>query len=303
MSIAKPQSLSLVDTITAGYRAINRRPWAMLIPAGVSAYLWVGSPFLISTFGRLGSSVRMAIDLLGDTPQARQDLASRLLGGDVRLSLAWLNLVPVLAPPTLPHSAIMLRGPFQLLGAFALINALSLLWSSLFLTLLGVAVRGERFAPWLAVQRTIQLVTNLSIALLAILGMATVIAIPLVAISALLIACIPAASLPVVLAWYIACFWAYVYAGFMPEAILISHSGPLRSLRNSVNVVRHNLMGALGLLLLRLLIVSGLSVVWHQLAFSPLGVAIAIFGSAYVGSGLSAARLEFYRDQITRWGY
>ena len=44
MSVVKPQSQDLVETIGAGYRAINRRPWVVGIPAGLSAYLWLGAP-------------------------------------------------------------------------------------------------------------------------------------------------------------------------------------------------------------------------------------------------------------------
>jgi hypothetical protein len=49
---------------------------------------------------------------------------------------------------------------------------------------------------------------------------------------------------------------------------------PLLEIGNSVGVVRRN----------------SLAVIWRQIA-----------GSAYVGSGLSAARLEFYREQAARW--
>jgi hypothetical protein len=141
---------------------------------------------------------------------------------------------------------------------------------------------------------------SIGLSLLAVIGVGLLLGLPFLAISAIIIASLPAAALPVTMAWYIACFWAYIYAGFAPEAILISKSGPLLAIRNSVTLVRNNLLGTLGLLLINFLIVSGLSVIWSQLDSNPLGVAAAILGSAYVGSGLSAARLEFYRDQTGR---
>jgi hypothetical protein len=301
LSIAKPQNPGLVDTISAGYRALNRRPWALLIPAGVSAYLWLSSPLALGGSGLLEAGLHQVLGLLGNSPQARQQLAARIVGGDLRLSLAWLNMVPVLEPFDPGRGAITLADPLQQLGAFALINLLALLCSSLYLTLLGGAVRSEPFAPLPVLRRAIQVSAHICLALLVALGLGLLVGLPLLAISLVIISAAPAAAMPILLAWYIVCFWAYVYVGFMPEAILISHSGPLRALRHSINLVRRNMSGTLGLLLLRFLIIGGLGVVWHYLAVSPLGLTAAILGSAYIGSGLSAARLEFYRDQITRW--
>lgn len=303
LSVAKPQNPGLVDTLSAGYRALHRRPLALLIPAGLSAYLWLGSPLVMGgPAGDMSEGMRQAADLLGGDARAREDLVARVLGSDVRVALAWLNLVPVLAPAAPPaQGAIWLGGPLQILGAFALINLLALLISSLFLTVLGGAVRGEGFAvgAWLAYSA--QVAGTMVLALLAALGVGLLLSLPFLAISAIVIAALPGAALPVSLAWYIVCFWAYVYTGFAPEAILISRSGPLRALYQSVNIVRRNLMGTLGLLMISFLIASGLGVIWRQLANTPLGVAAAILGSAYVGSGLSAARIEFYRDRAARW--
>ncbi|MBX0328469.1 hypothetical protein K2Z83_12355 [Oscillochloris sp. ZM17-4] len=303
MSVAKPQSPGLVDTLSAGYRALHRRLWVALIPAGLSAYLWLGRPLALGgASSSLSAGVRAAAEALGGSPQARQSLADRITHSDMRLSLAWLNLTPVLAPSGASgQSAVAIGGPLQLLGVFALINGLALLWSSLFLTVLGGAVGGEPFAIWPALQRSLRVAGHIALALLIVLGVGLLLGLPFLAISGIIIATLPAAALPVALAWYIACFWAYVYAGFAPEAILISRSGPLRALYHSVNIVRRNLMGAIGLLLLSFIIASGLGVLWRQIAVSPLGIAAAILGSAYVGSGLSAARLEFYRDQAARW--
>jgi len=212
--------------------------------------------------------------------------------------------VPVLAPASAALSkraAIVVGGPLELLGAFALINALALLWSSLFLAVLGGAVCGEPFAALPALRRALGAARTISLALLAVLGVGLLLGLPFVVISAIIVATIPAAAVPVALSWYIACFWVYVYVGFAPEAILISRSGPLRAVYHSVNIVRRNLTGTVGLLVLSFLIASGLGVIWRQLASSPPGVAAAILGSAYVGSGLSAARLEFYRARAAHW--
>lgn len=303
LSVAKPQNAGLVDTISAGYRAIHRRPWALLIPAGLSTYLWVGQPLALGAAASgLRDGATQAAKLFSDDPALQQDMITRMLSRDVRVAMAWLNMVPVLTPGEIAASTargvIWIGGMPQLLGAFALINLVALLISSLFLTVLVGAVRGESFDTISAIRLAARAACSIALALLAALGAGLLLGLPLIAISAIIIAALPSAALPIALAWYIAGFWAYVYAGFTPEAVLISRCGPLLAIRNSIGVVRRNMTGTLGLLLLNVLIASGLAVIWRQLAGSPLGAAAAILGSAYVGSGLSAARLEFYREQV-----
>nr|WP_139088750.1 hypothetical protein [Oscillochloris trichoides] len=300
MSIVKPQSLSLVDTISAGYQALNRRPWALLIPVGVSTYLWLGNPLTLSKGGRIATGVNQALDLLTSNPQVRQEMAEQILQRDLRTALAWLNLVPVLEPLTPGNNSIHIGGPFTVFSVVALINLLALLWSCLFLALLSSAVRYEPLAPAPLLQRAVQVASTIILALLIVIGMSIIVGLPLLAISALIVIFVPATALPIALGWYIACFWAYVYISFTPEAILISRAGPLRALGHSIRVVRHNMLSSVSLLVISFLILNGLRLIWAQVAVNPLGIAAAILGSAYIGSGLSAARLEFYRDHVTR---
>lgn len=298
MSIAKPRNASLVDTLGAGYRALNRRPWVIGIPAALSAYLWLGTPLGPAP---LPPELRATLSELGGASGDSELLMQSIIASDVRLALAWLNFVPVLAPPQGARGAVGLAGAGQLVAAMALINLLALLLSSYFLTLLSEAVSGGRQTPLAGLRRSLVVAGAIVRYLLALLGVGLVLALPFLAISALVIAALPGATLAVLLAWYIALFWAYVYTGFAPEAIVISRAGPLRAIYNSVHIVRRDLTGTLGLLLLSFVIVNGLGVIWQQIAATPAGLALALLGSAYVGSGLSAARLEFYRERLARW--
>jgi hypothetical protein len=300
LSIAKPRNVSLVDTISAGYRTLNRRPLVLAIPAALSAYLWLGAPIGL---GSLAEELRLALvdaaGAIGAEQAAREELVRGLLASDLRVALAWLNFVPVLAPrgDAGAAAAIGLRGPLELIAAVVLVNLLALLVSSLFLTTLGEALQGERPQIWQRLRRSGRVARDICLALLALTGVGLILALPFLAISVIVIAIMPGATLLVLLGWYIALFWAYVYTGFAPEAITVGRAGPLRALYKSVHVVRRDLGGTLGLLLLSFVIASGLGVVWRQLAVSPPGLALAIIGSAYVGSGLAAARLQFFRDR------
>jgi len=303
LSIATPQNVSLIDTLSAGYRALHRRPWVLAIPVGLSAYLWLGEPVALSPVAaELRLALADAARSLGGDDQARAQLAEGVLSSDVRVALAWLNFVPVLTPTlgSARGAGIGLSGPVAVLVAAALINLLALLLSSLFLTVLGEAVRGEPGDLRASLVRTLRVAADICLYLLTLAGIGLILALPFLAISAIVIAMLPGATLIVLLIWYVALFWAYVYTGFAPEAISLGHAGPLRAIYHSVQLVRRDLGGTLGLLLLSFVIISGLGVLWRQLAASPPGLALAILGSAYVGSGLAAARLEFYRERLTR---
>lgn len=299
MSIATPRNTSLTDIIGAGYRALNRRPWIIAIPAGLSLYLWMGAPLVLGSLASgLGAGLSELVRALGEDSQ-QQALIENLLLSDLRLVLAWLNFVPVLAPPLEAGTgALSLVEPWQLLGLTLLINLLTLLLSSYFLTLLSEAVSGEQRTPQASLRQALHVAGTIIGYLLTLLGVGSLLALPFLAISTIVIFTLPSATLLILLAWYVALFWAYIYTGFAPEAILMSRAGPLRSIYHSVNLVRRNMTGTLGLLLLSYLIISGMGLIWRQLAVSPAGLLIAILASAYIGSGLAAARLEFYRQRL-----
>ena len=95
--------------------------------------------------------------------------------------------------------------------------------------------------------------------------------------------------------------WIGFYLFFVIDAIVISDVGPIRAIWNSINVVRRNLWSALGLVILINIIAMGLPYLWRALTATPWGTALGILGNAYVGSGLVAASLIFYRDRYRAW--
>ncbi len=295
MSIAKPSSANLIDIVGAGYRALSRRLWVLSIPIGLSATLW-SSPALILGMpeqwrATTGQALEHALVELGFDA----GLLERLLNSDLRSTLAWLNLVPVLTPPLAPPAeALTITNPLQFAGVLLLINIVTVFCSSLFLNLLGEAVTDERPPALLRLGRTITLTADLFVCgLLASAGLGLIL--PLLALATLVLLQFHTFGMLLLLSAYIALFWAYVYLSFAPEAILISRAGPIGALLRSFRFVRQNQGLTVGLLLLSTLISGGLGLLWHQVAATPLGLVIALVGSAYIGSGLSAARLEFYR--------
>ncbi|HWQ13243.1 MAG TPA: hypothetical protein VNL77_10605 [Roseiflexaceae bacterium] len=305
MTARKPQTATLIDTLSEGYAAVNRRPWLLGLPVALNLYLAFGARLsfapLLASLGGLVQRIQPA----GADPAVSQDMANVLeaLGQvDMRAQLASLNFIPTLPPVSMQGAdTIVISSVGGALLAFALINALALPLSALFLVLTARAVRGEATRPGLArdVGRT-ALAILAYIAVIAIGGLA--LGLPYMVLSGLLMWLSPAVGVLAVIVLQLLIFWAWIYIGFTNEAIVMGGQGPLQAIRASFNLVRHNFWGTLGFLGLSAFVIPlGLGVVWQMIAGSPVGLAAAAVGSAYIGCGLAAARMVFYRERIRRW--
>jgi hypothetical protein len=109
----------------------------------------------------------------------------------------------------------------------------------------------------------------------------------------------PVAALGSILALGAVVF-AAVHLSFAVAAIFVGHAGPLGAIQRSVVLVRTHLRASLALILLTWLILAGMDRVWDALASilqPPFGVALGIFGNAYITSGLIAAGMIFYTQR------
>jgi len=51
LTVTKPQNATLIDSISEGYAAINRRPWLLLVPLLLNIYLWFGAQLSLAPAG------------------------------------------------------------------------------------------------------------------------------------------------------------------------------------------------------------------------------------------------------------
>ncbi len=308
MTIAKPQTPGLIDTINAGYTVLNRRLWVLCIPIVLDLYLWFGTHLsLRPLFERLETSLTASAILVASDPQQQALLLERLRHTDMRAPLALLNYVPLvlptLPPDTLPQSVgwLTITSLPELALALVVINTLALLWSSCFLTLLAGMVRNERYTLATYIRRVWQVMRYIPAYLFLLLGVGFLLGLPFLVLSALIVGLLPSTTVLVIFIWFMAGFWIYIYTGFAVEAILITQVGPLRAIYHSVHVVRRNFLSTIGLLLLCYVIIAGMGIVWQALAQQRLGLLLVIILSAYVSTGLTMARLVFYRTCWLRW--
>ncbi|MBK9943108.1 MAG: hypothetical protein IPP13_15990 [Kouleothrix sp.] len=325
MTIPKPQNATLIDSISEGYAAINRRPWIILIPVLLNLYLWFGPQL------SLGPLVTSAIDTLKRAQPALADqediqlMYDQLLatgGVDLRQQLALLNYVPTLhlyvvgaletagGLPAIPEvlqpinsqraDTIAVSSVGGALVSILVLNACALVLSAVFLSQVGGAVRRD-WSLVLALRHTPKIGLVILSALGIVAGAGLALGLPLLFLVTLLLYLNQTLGLLALFLLYWVGVWVSIYIGFMREAIVMSGLGPLRAIYASFNVVRRNIWATLGFLLLSLIIRLGSGVIWHSLVNSRVGVIIAIIGSAYIGSGLVAARMAFYRERLRRW--
>lgn len=324
MTINKPQT-TLIDTFSEGYAAVNRRPWLVLVPIVLNLYLWFGAHL---SFGPLVEQLHV---LMRTSAVEQGELQSQLddqllaLGQvDMRQQLAILNFIPTLTTNVVgtssdgaglpvvqpvPRLIDQQRGdtiavstlPGALL-AFLLLNAVALPLSAGFMTQLAAAVRRDRAtaATWLrrAGRATLAILGYVGI----FGGVVLALGLPFLFLTGLLIYFSQALGLLAMTLLLVVWFWIRIYIGFAPEAIVVSGIGPRQALHASFNIVRRNFWGTLGFLAISYVIAAGSGVIWMSLASSSTaGVIVAIVGSAYLGSGLLAARMAFYRERLRRW--
>lgn len=305
---------SIITTINLGFQAINRRVWVIAVPILLDLFLWLGPRV---------SPQPLLQGILRQVPQqARQQLQAvfdqwRDTGIDLRVNGSVLNFVRLLSgtdwipqspwEPTIWHVGSMAA----LLGALLLINVVGLLVSAINLLLIGDAVRhsaaarppspgesqaasGTSFA-W----RFLRLFARLGGVVALWSGLALLVVAPFAILASLLTFVSAALGLAMLLLGLVVVVWMAFTASFAFDAVVVSGVQPARALLGSVMLVRRWFWSAIGLIVVSGLIFTGMRVVWQMVASLGLpGVLIAFAGSGYIGAGLVAAHLMFYRDRI-----
>jgi len=332
LTVTKPQNATLIDSISEGYTAINRRPWLLLLPLLLNVLLWFGPQL---SFGPLFTNIHGVLTSLqpGLVDQSEmQVLYDQLLANgsvDLRSQATFLNYVPtlhqysigvadspgnasgvpsIIEPPRLIDArrtdTIEVATVGGAMLVFVTLNALALALSALFLAQVGAAIRNPTSGMWLP-RGGLGAALRVGLAILGavgiILGVMLALGLPLLFFAYLLIFLNPTIGLLALELLFVVGFWINIYIGFYREAIVIHDQGPLRAIYTSFNVVRRNFWGTLGFLALSLIISLGSGVIWFRLVGSTAGLIVAMIGSAYIGSGLLAARMAFFRERLRRW--
>lgn len=312
--------MGLIDTLTAGFRLAGRRAWLMLLPVLVDLWLLFGQRLsiqpVVDGMLQFWATDSLPAEFIQSVEPYRQMLeqtgASFNLWWLLDNGLTWLQTVAPRVAPLLDGGTQAARD-VSLLGLLLLaplILALGLGLGSAFLTAVASQMPAsaenqpaERrsFSFWLRRGlRTwgIVLVYALIVAVVfvTVLLVTSFTLTPFMLVSPQVASAL-AALLGLALVW--AGLWVYLIFYFIVAALVLDGAGLLDAARRSYAVVMRNFWASLGLVILTAVILTGFGVIWQRLALaSPVGIAVAIGGNALLLTGLTAARLVFYRERF-----
>jgi hypothetical protein len=328
LTVTKPQNATLIDSISEGYAAINRRPWLVLMPIVLNLYLWFGAQLSFAPMiDNLSSLLKGIQPSLVDQTEMQVFYDQLIAYGsvDLRPQIVRLNLVPTLrqyvvgtvdseagtasvpAIQEVPRLIDPQRSDTIQVGTlggalltFLVLNALALALSAIFVSQVGAAVRSQ-WLPGGGLRLALRVGLKLLGSVGILLGVALALGLPFLFFATLLLYINQTLGVLAIELLFVVAFWIGIYIGFYPEAIVMGDQGPLRAINTSFNVVRRNFWATLGLLAISLIISLGSGVIWHRLVNTTAGLIVAIVASAYIGSGLLAARMAFFRERMRRW--
>ena len=317
---AADRPAGLIDTLQAGFNAVNRNVWLLVLPVAIDLFLWWGPQPTAGPVLERWLAQAPPAQVIGLSPgfdESRRASLDQLRRGEgaARYNLLSFLAQPI-APPLMGVSVFQPRGEGPLLpldspaSAIAVVLAstvLGLMFATLFYGLLAHGVREGRAALHRFIPDFAQLTVWLVGLCLSFVGVVIFLVGPLVAlyiatlsVGPQSVASMDATVLVAILVGVV--LWAFVYLFFTPHALYVSRVSPLVAIQNSIRVVRYNFWSSVGLMLLMLLISTGLSLLWQQLAVSvrTAGIAMGMVGHIYISAGLAAAGMTYYKERFDR---
>ncbi len=314
---ATDRPASVIDTLQAGFNTVNRNVWLLALPIAIDLFLWWGpqpsaGPILEGWFAQ-APPPEVAAGLGPGFEEARRETLESLRRGE---GAARYNLLSFLAPPLVGVPGFQPRGEGPVLpldspaSAVAVILAsivLGLTVATLFYGLLAQGVRDGRAVLRSFLSDFPQLALWVVALFLLTVGVLILAGAPVIALLATTgamgsqgVAAGVASVMVAVLAGV--GLWALIYLFFTPDALYIGRVPPLVAIQHSIRVVRYNFWSSIVIILLILLISSGLSVLWQQLALGlrTAGIAMGIVGHIYISAGLAAASMTYYKERFDR---
>lgn len=309
--------MGVIDTLTAGFDTVVRRPWLLLVPVLLDLALLLAPKV----------SVAPVYDAISVALEREQAIAQEEVVGAVGEQLEFLRsvaeetnllsllsvnrlLLPSIAAlrPIDPESdrVIPIADPIRALLVVLVSVGVGLFIACAYLTLLAQQTRGHRnnlaqlgrLVPlfWL---RTLGVLGIVFLFGVSLAGLGIVVA--LVAQVAVLLG-VPGLAQGLTgvffFAIWMALLWLSFYLFFVPQALTLAEASPLTAVKQSFIVVRSSFWRSLGLVILVNVISTGLGFLWGAMMSSSAGTVAAIVANAFVGTGLIAAVFIYFRERV-----
>jgi hypothetical protein len=305
--------VGIIDTLTAGFDLVRRKPWLVLLPVLLDVGLWMAPKLSIAalTSGLMKTALPQvsaysgAAANLPESVQAMQEMAAGInltsLVASGYLNIPSLVISSARNPFGLARPIVEVPGLLSFCGWLAGLSLVGLIAGTLYLTPIAEGARdGE--VDWRGILG--RLPGNLARLLGAFVLTSVIMTFILLPMSLSLgLFGLLSQGLASLTAGFgvVAMLWVLLYLAFVPQAILLGRTGVLQAVGQSINVVRMSFWSTLGLLFLVNVIGAGLGFVWDRLTVTTWGAFVAIIANAFVGTGLTAAVFIFYRERMRAW--
>lgn len=308
--------MGIIDSLSAGYRLLARRPYLMALPV-VLDLLLLAAPRLSTQpfYQALSAWYTQAATTAGMAPEIAT------MAGDVAELLETIgansNLLGLLANNSLLHvpslmgsmgglaegNVITLDNPWLALGLALCFGLLSVVIGVVFLELLAGSLpigNGPKQRSGQAFLReSVRHAGRVLLLVFAVVLLLLFIYIPL-SIGLALVGLVSAAlssTLALLAGLMTMVFFFYLY--FAVPALILDDVSVRNAMVQSVQLVRRNFLPTFGFVVLTNVIGLGLGLIFVQLADGGLwGSLLAIPANAFIGTGLAIALLLFYRTRV-----
>ncbi len=311
--------MSVIDSVSAGFRFLGKRVELLLIPVILDLFLWLSPRLsiapLIQGFEqellRSASTPDMPPDFLALMQQAVHELD--VMTNGVNLSSALVNQSLLHVPSLM--AALPIGGATQAVRSISSAGVFTL--SLIGLTVVGMWIGAlylntlARHLPLGEGDKTLSVREFIGVVfqhwlwlLLFVLGLGVallLLSIPIVAVILIMMAISPtlasgamtlASGMTLALMFYM----YFVVAGLILDNLTLS-----AAVWRSVLLVRYNFWATLGFIGVTFLISVGFIQVWLVLVdymANPVVLLLAVLGNAYIGTGLAMSLLVFYRTRL-----
>jgi len=309
--VLKPASapIGVFAALARGFERIAARPLLILPPLVLDAILWLGPRLGVEdVFRRAAATLVAPMALEPNLQEGARVLREGLLQTGTRFNLLSLVSTFPVGVPSLMAASMPAASPLgspvttQVQGAGAILLA----WLALTVVGLGMGAVFHRLIArplppsesrlpgwklWLGVV-AMSVVVDLG---LAVIGLATIVAASIVSLL------IPLLGIGVLFIGFSLAFWAAIYLIFTPHGMVRHQLGLFKAMRESVDLVRWNLVGTTGLLAVLLSVDRLAGLVWLMPDPASWFAGLAVLGHAFVTAMLIAASYAFYAGRREWW--
>ena len=292
--------MGVIDALSDGYRTVIRRPYLILIPILLDLVIWLLPPISVQV-----PSLRS----VGATVAAQETAAFSF---DIS-GLAGLFVPSIAALATALDAGktpIELTGIGSALGMGLVLIAGGVVVATVYLLLLAKVVTMDEDGLGvtdlvMSKARSLLGLTFGAGALIAVGGALLLFLVGGLAAVAMSVPGILGAPLMLVsfvisVTLLIALLAALLIMYFAVLALVLEPLTVRSSIRRSVEFLRRNPRAAIGFAVLAFVIEFGLGLIWGRLSEAGPGLMVSVLGSAFVGTGITAASMIFYLSRLPK---